>query len=380
MTGAAGPRPPWRIALIASSRYPVREPFAGGLEAHVWTMARALQRRGHEVTVFAAPGSDPRLGTGVLSIDEVDVPSGHRRDITHSPSLERAEDHAYRSLMTRLGTDLADAFDVVHNHSLHPLPIARCGSLRRPLISTLHTPPFPRLAHAHARIVGADPRNGGVRCVAVSEHAARAWRPIVADLRVVRHGIDVDLWPAGPGRGSLVWFGRLVPEKGPHLAIAAARACGRRLALAGPAVDTRYFDDEIAPHLGDDVVYHGHLDQRELATLVGASSAALVTPQWDEPFGLVVPEALACGTPVVAFARGGIPETLTPSCGRLVAPGDVAAMAAAVPAVEQLSRAGARRRAESHCSVEVMVDRLESLYAETAGSARSAASVLPVPS
>lgn len=163
-----------------------------------------------------------------------------------------------------------------------------------------------------------------------------------------------------------MWTGRLVPEKGPHLAIDAARACGRPLDLAGPVIDTGYFDAEVAPRLGGEVVYRGHLARQELAALVGAASVALVTPQWDEPYGLIVAEALACGTPVVAFARGGIPETLAPQCGRLVAAGDVTAMAAAVAEAARLPRAAARRRAETHCSIEVVVDRLEAIYAGAA--------------
>ena len=95
---------------------------------------------------------------------------------------------------------------------------------------------------------------------------------------------------------------------------------------------------------------------------LGAASVALVTPCWDEPYGLVVAEALACGTPVCAFARGALPELLPEECGRLVAPGDVGALAAAIGPAGKLSRAAARRHAISACSIDVMVDGYVELY------------------
>ncbi|GAA0270363.1 hypothetical protein GCM10010302_04920 [Streptomyces polychromogenes] len=119
---------------------------------------------------------------------------------------------------------------------------------------------------------------------------------------MVHNGIDLRRWPAGTGGGDLVWYGRIVPEKGPALAIAAAEA-GVALTLAGPVADHRYFRDHVAPRLGGRIRYAGHLRRRELAALVGSARATLVTPCWDEPYGLVVAESLACGTPVAVGAR-----------------------------------------------------------------------------
>jgi glycosyltransferase involved in cell wall biosynthesis len=346
-----------RIALIGPARYPIAQPFAGGLQSHVWTLCHALRARGHEVTLFAAPGSDPdlrpvdlQLSTSWLSLDA-------RRDVSMQPDLVVGEHHAYLSLMLQLGRD--GSFDVVHNHSLHYLPIAMSDVLRTPVLTTLHTPPTPWLESA---VRAARPASS--HFIAVSRHTAAAWRGVAGDLRVVANGIDTERWPFGPGGGPLVWSGRIAPEKGVHLAIAAAREARRPLDIAGPIVDRAYFDAWVLPQLDSRTRYLGHLDQTALSNLVRHAELALVTPNWDEPYGLVVAEALSSGTPVVGFERGGIPEVVDETCARLVPPGDVAALARAIGEARGLGRQHARLRAERRCSVEAMIDRYEQVLGD----------------
>ncbi|OPC84048.1 glycosyl transferase family 1 [Embleya scabrispora] len=350
---------PLRVGLIASARHPIREPFAGGLEAQTWTLARALVARGHRVTLFAGPGSDPELNTLTLPVHEMRLSEQARADVSmpHRDSLR--EHHAYLRLMLTLGRE--NRFDVVHNNSLHYLPVAMAPAVEVPVLTTLHTPPTPWLESA---IQTCEPCP--VTFTAVSEHTARAWRHVVPHARVVRNGVDTALWRAGPGGGVAVWTGRLVPEKGPHLAIAAARAAGCGLRLAGPVADHTYFTERIEPLLRGDIEYVGHLPCAELVALVGESSVALVTPCWDEPYGLVVAEALACGTPVCAFDRGGVGEIVTPDCGRLVPSGRIDALAEAIAEAKALDRSAARARAEAFCSVETMVADYVELYRELA--------------
>ena len=160
-----------------------------------------------------------------------------------------------------------------------------------------------------------------------------------------------------------MWFGRIAPEKGTHLAIDAAVLAGTGLRLAGPISDRAYFEAEIRPRLAlEGIEYVGHLTHAELVRFLGAASVALVTPCWDEPYGLVVAEALACGTPVCAFARGALPELLPEDCGRLVAPGDVESARRGARPGRRLSRAAARRHAVSACSIDAMVDGYVDLY------------------
>ncbi len=346
--------PSLRVALVAGTRYPVAEPFAGGMEAHTWLLARGLRQRGHDVTVFAGAGSDPHVARLEVLDDGGFTPSTlARADVSMPPERFLREHHAYQRLMLRLGRD--PHFDVVHLNCLHHLPVAMAELLPRPPLLTLHTPPTPWLESA---------LHGGsvVEPVAVSRHTARQWEPVTGPVPVLHNGIDLDCWSPGPGGRYAVWTGRLVPEKGPHLAIEAARRAGVRLLLAGPAPDPAYLREQVLPRLGRTVRWVGHLGHRELRRLVGAAAVSVVTPCWDEPFGLVVAESLAAGTPVAAFDRGAVRELVTDESAVLAPAGDVDALAEAVGRAARLDRAAVRRHAEQTLDVRAMVAGYEALY------------------
>jgi glycosyltransferase involved in cell wall biosynthesis len=348
-----------RIAVIGPSRFPVTEPFAGGMESFVHGLVAGLRARGHVVTLFAGsstPGADP------------DFPLDHggwtASDLARTDSSMPAETflgdhHQHLRLMLALAGPWGERFDVVHNHSLHHLPVAMSAAVRAPVVTTLHTPPTPWLESALA--LGGE---GVAAWTAVSRTTAQQWTRLRGRVQVVRNGVDAAVWPLGPGGDRLVWSGRLVPEKAPHLAVDAARAAGRSLVLAGPVGDPAYVREVLRPRLGADAVHLGHLSQPELAHVVGASAAALVTPVWEEPFGLVAAEAAACGTPVVAFRRGGLREVVRPSTGVLVTPDDVTALAAAVPEAVALDRAGVRRGVLADLSVRAVLTGYERVYAQ----------------
>lgn len=354
-----------RICLIASSRFPLAEPFAGGLEAHTASLAHQLMRRGHEVSVFAAPGSDPRLRINELAVLPFSSSHAARTDVGARPEQWMQEHHAYLGLMLELMRFGDQRFDVIHNNSLHYLPIAMADSLGLPLLTTLHTPPLAWLESA----VSFAPASAVF--AAVSQHTARAWEHVVRST-VVLNGVDTDAWGVGPGGHRAVWTGRIVREKGPDLALMAARAAGIGIDLAGPILDETYFGEFVAPHLDENARYVGHLGTAELAALVGAAAVAVVSPRWDEPYGLVAAEAMSCGTPVAAFARGALPELVPAEVGALAHSTDSNALASAIGSALKVDRRAVRRYATTALSIDRMVTEYENLYAGLTSEHRAA--------
>ena len=343
-----------RIGIIAHLKHPIREPFAGGLEMHTYLLATKLRERQHEVVVFAATESSKAFGVEpICSQTALDL---FGKDEAEDVAFFK-EHHAYLTLMNKLRSS---QFDIIHNNSLHYLPVVMADALPMPMVTTLHTPPFKWLASG-VRIAG-----GKNMClIAVSDAIRRDWSEIVDAQQVILNGVDLTRFRFHPQPAAdpyLVWYGRIVPEKGLHHAIDAARLTGMTLRFAGPLLDADYFDTEIRTRLGEDTLYEGHLNHAELSSLVGGARAFLCTPCWEEPYGLVVAEALACGVPVAAFARGAIPTILTSDSGALASPGDVMSLADAAMRAMTLRRTDCRYRAETFCDADVMVDGYEATY------------------
>ena len=247
------------------------------------------------MTLFAGPGSDPALGATELDVAPLRLSAAARADVSMVPEAWLREHHAYLQVM--LALQRRDDVDVVHNNSLHHLPVAMADSLRAPVLTTLHTPPTPWLEPA-IEIDSRSPESAAPQSFRGRE---RAHRTVVVARHCRRRRAQRRRRPTlgrrAPAATTSCGSGGIVPEKAPHRAIAMARAPGARLRIAGPVGDAGYFDRHVAGELDDDVYYVGHLDTDGLVALVGSSAAMLVTPEWDEPYGLVAAESLACGTP-----------------------------------------------------------------------------------
>ena len=183
-------------------------------------------------------------------------------------------------------------------------------------------------------------------------------------------GADVEKYSAVelvPTDAPLVFLGRLAAFKGPHHAVAIARAAGRHLVLAGPREpnDAGYFDREIAPHLGE-VQWVGELDDAGKNALLGRAAALLMPIEWEEPFGIVMAEALACGTPVIGFARGSVPEIVRDGVNGFVVH-DVDGAVRAVGRLDTIDRRVVRADCEARFSDHAIVDAYVALYREMAG-------------
>lgn len=353
-----------RIALIAHHTAPIAPPFIGGVESQTWYLARWLARRGHAVTVFGLPGTDiPGVEVRELQVAEATFSAEARRDVSAQPDAFLSAHDAYLGLLTELAGNCP--FDVVHINTLHYLPVAMARSLPVEPILSLHCPPTPWLESALS-VAGSQNRRLPLRVSAVSHALAEQWSHVVrSSPAIVSNGVDLDAWHPGAGGDACVWVGRIVSEKAPHLAIQAARRAGLAIRLAGPIIDAQYWKADVEPLLGQGATYEGHRSHEELVSLVGSAAVSVQSPVWDEPFGLTAAEAIACGTPVAAFDRGGLREVVGVRSGRLADPaGGAASLADAITAAAVLDRAGVRADAEARLGIETMGLGYEALYRE----------------
>lgn len=325
------------------------------------TLIVELRRRGHFIRLYAAPGTDPRIADELIAYQALPELSAVAAIDPQLPEPDFLRDHHCLMGGTAHFLSHGGGFDLIHNQTLHYLPLTMSAVLGVPVVTTLHTPPFPWME------LGIALASDKAHYVGVSEAAARQWTTLSHPATVIPNGVDTRRFPPGPGGESLAWIGRMVPEKGADLAVRVAMAAGRPIRLAGPIADAEWFDRVIRPMLSGQVQYLGHLNHLDTSALLGTCGAMLMVPRWDEPFGLVVAEAALSGTPTLGLARGGLPEVVDERIGVLVPTADhddptVGRLTAAIPATLGLPRAEVRAQALDRFSADRMAEAYEQLF------------------
>lgn len=333
------------IAITADPMLPVPPKQYGGIERIIDMVVRGLVARGHEVVLVAHADSDVPCRVIAYGAER----PGHPLDVV-------------RNTLT-VGRLLGERPDVVHSFGRLAYLTPLLGAKVPKIMSYQREPSLGRVRRA-VRLS----RRGTLTFTGCSEYIAGKIRPL-APAAAIPNGVPLGRYTATdrvPADAPLVFLGRLERTKGAHTAIEVARRAGRTLVLAGNVVEAgesrEYFDREIAPHIdGRDVRYVGPVNDEQKNVLLGGAAAFLMPIEWDEPFGIVMAEALACGTPVIGFGRGAVPEVVTHGeTGFLCATVDE--MVAAVSALDRIDRRACRARCESHFSDRVIVDAYERLY------------------
>ena len=323
-----------RIGLIAGPWIPVPPPAYGGIERVVDVLARGFVAAGHEV-LLAVP-SDSECPVSRVPAMRVSEPA------TLGTSLSELS-HVIRAYSGMRGVD------ILHDHTLAG-PLSTCRPPDVPLVTTIHGPLTPAATDLY-RAIG---RSASI--IAISrDQISRV--PAVPITRVIHHGLDTSTVPTGSGHGGYVCFvGRMCPDKGVMEAIAIARKAGIPLHIAAKMREpdeVRYYEEVVKPVLGSNEEFIGELGDAEKYALMGEALAFLNPIQWAEPFGLVMIEALATGTPVVGTPIGSAPEIVDHGTTGFLAP--LNELPAMLPEAAELSRAACRAAVEARFSSDRMV-------------------------
>jgi UDP-glucose:tetrahydrobiopterin glucosyltransferase len=361
-----------KVAIMAPLVTAIREPQRGGSQAFVSDLARGLTDRGHDVHVYAAAGSDipgvkvidtgidPRSLAGTLYRASGPTPGQTSDAASAAAAAEAAFATAYTAMQ-------ATRYDVIHNHAFDAPAVRLATTLRAPVVHTLHLPPDDAVSAALRQAA----RSSRPPAVAVvSGFQARAWRLVVPVDAILPPYPDTRAvpWSETAGQGAL-FAGRLSPEKGAAEAIDIARAAGVPIDVYGDVYDADYSREQIDPKRGwPGVTVHQAVPRTSLWPAMAGAAVVLYPARWDEPFGLAAAEAQACGTPVVAFRRGGLSEVIMDNVtGFLVPPDDIGAAAEAIAQVPAISRTACREHAETRLDLELSLDAHERLYRRVNG-------------
>ena len=328
------------IAMLSPIAWRTPPRHYGPWENVASLLTEGLVARGHDVTLFATADSQT---SGTL---HAVCPRGYEEDRSLIPKV-------WECLHISELFEHAEDFDIIHNN-FDFLPLTYTGLISTPVVTTIHGFSSPGILPVYKKY------NGKAFYVSISD-ADRS--PDLDYIKTIHHGIDIKQFDFQPDPDDyLLFFGRIHHDKGAREAIEIARACNKKLILAGIIQDKPYYDQYVAPYIdNDNVVYIGSAGPAERNRLLGKASALLHPIQFDEPFGLSVIESMACGTPVIAFDRGSMPELIeNGKSGFLV--NNVDEAIETVARIKEIDRAYCRRHVERHFTVDRMINEYIQVY------------------
>jgi glycosyltransferase involved in cell wall biosynthesis len=336
-----------RIAILSPVWFPVPPARYGGIEWIVSLLADGLVERGHEVTLFASGDSHTKANLASVFQDAPSEFIGQTNYELHHAlgCFERAEE-----------------FEIVNDHS-GPLSAALGASSPTRVVHTVHGPLNRRAGELYEQIDRVAPQVG---LISVSMNQ-RSPLPDLNWIANCPNALDLSLYPVHPHRGDyLLFVGRMSPDKGAHRAVEVAEELGLPLKLAGKMQELReeeFFDAAVRPHLSEDIEYLGEVSHAEKVDLLQNARATLFPIEWAEPFGLVMIESMACGTPVIATRHGAVPEVIEDGRTGVIVD-DHTEMPAALERADRIDPMACRRYVEERFSMERMVADYEAAYAK----------------
>jgi glycosyltransferase involved in cell wall biosynthesis len=340
-----------KIAILAPPWFAVPPSGYGGIEWIVWLLAGGLAEQGHEVTLFAS--GDSRTSAELSWVFE------------HAPSelIGRSLPELRHVLSCY---ERADEFDVINDHT-GPLGAVLGELLRTPVVHTVHGPLDGEPGQVYASIGRVAPRVG---LISISLNQRRP-RPDLNWVANVPNALDLEHYPCKPHRGDyLLFLGRMNHEKGAHRAVSVAMELGLPLKLAGKRQERReqeYFAEFVEPHLGGEIEYLGEVNHGTKVELLQNARTTLFPIEWEEPFGLVMIESMACGTPVIATRHGAVPEVIGDGAGGVIVD-HWRDIPAALERADEIEPLDCRRYAEEQFAPERMVADYVRAYEAAIGS------------
>ena len=319
-----------------------------------------LAARGHKIDFYGPKGTEV-VGAKVIDCG-LEALQGKGKKILGNAGSRNIERDKIFSLWDQyligqmFGAAEKKGYDILHIHPIdRALPIA-LGNPNVKAVYTLHDPIYPWRADVFKMFQS--PNQG---LVSISD-SQRKPAPDLNYLNTVYNGIKMDQFKfSDTDDGYLLFVGRITPEKGVAEAVEAARKSGERMIIIGPASENDYWNERIKPYLGEKIKHIGFVPRKSLFKYYRKAKALLFPIQWEEAFGLVMTEAMACGTPVIGFRRGSVPEVIADKKTGFIVD-NVSQMVEAIKKVNLISRADCRRRVEENFSTEKMVEGYEKVF------------------